>query len=216
MTAPWRLIWMSTQAFAAPTPAEPAPDGSMTIAAEVACPSSVRALAGVDFTDPRLHTETLVVVMKSARRIMRFTNGKLLHSKGSGAACWAIGLGPSPEGHKQQEGDGKTPEGWYRSSDKPWSQWYAAIAIHYPNQRDISDAVSGHRVAPDLASAMTRALKQDKKPAQTSPLGGEILIHGGGSSTDWTLGCIALQNSDIDALRATLPTAMVTDVLILP
>ena len=207
---------MSTPAFTAPTTTAPVPETPTTVAPVLACPSSVRALADVDFTGPRLHTKHLVVVMKSARRIMRFTHGNLLHTAEMGAACWTIGLGPSPEGHKQKEGDGKTPEGWYRSSDKPWSQWYAAIAIHYPNQQDVSDAVSKQRIDPDLASAMTHDLKRGQKPAQTSPLGGEILIHGGGSRTDWTLGCIAMHNADIDALRSTLPTAMVTDVLILP
>ncbi len=53
------------------------------------------------------------------------------------------------------------------------------------------------------------------KPPQQTLLGGEILIHGGGSATDWTLGCIAMENTDIDALRAGLPPSMKTDVLIL-
>ena len=68
----------------------------------------------------------------------------------------------------------------------------------------------------DQANQTVRALAADQKPPQTTPVGGEILIHGGGNQADWTLGCIALANPDIDALRATLPRSMVTDVLILP
>ena len=208
------MVWMTAQVFAAPLPTALGPEPS--IAPALACPSSVRALHGVDITDVRLDAEALIVVMKSARRLMRFKNGSLLHTKEGGAACWTVGLGPTPKGHKQQEGDGKTPEGWYRSSDKPWSQWYAAIAIHYPNQQDLSKAVLEQRIDANQAHVMMRNLKRDQKPNQTTPLGGEILIHGGGSRTDWTLGCIAMENADIDALRQTLPPTMVTDVLILP
>lgn len=180
-----------------------------------ACPSSVGALAGIDPADSRLHGDHLIVVMKSARRIMRFRNGALMRTHG-GAACWTMGLGPEPVGHKLREGDGKTPEGWYRTSDKPWSQWYAAIAVHYPNRRDATAAQADGRMTAGQAAQTARALAADRKPPQTTPVGGEILIHGGGNQADWTLGCIALSNPDIDALRATLPPSMVTDVLILP
>jgi murein L,D-transpeptidase YafK len=175
----------------------------------------VGAFANVDLSDARLQSDDLVVVFKSTRRIARYRAGNLLHTK-QGVACWRTGLGPTPTGHKQREGDGKTPEGWYRSSDKPWSQWYAAIAIHYPNARDAKLAQSDGRLGPSEAERIQRKLNAGQKPFQTSPLGGEILIHGGGSASDWTLGCVAMDNDHIDALRATLPADKVTDVLILP
>jgi murein L,D-transpeptidase YafK len=179
------------------------------------CPASVGAFANVDLSDARLQSDDLVVVFKSTRRIARYRAGNLVHTK-QGVACWRTGLGPTPTGHKQREGDGKTPEGWYRSSDKPWSQWYAAIAIHYPNARDAKLAQSDGRLGPSEAERIQRKLNAGQKPFQTSPLGGEILIHGGGSASDWTLGCVAMDNDHIDALRATLPADKVTDVLILP
>ena len=179
------------------------------------CPSTVESLVGIDLDDPRLRGDHLIVVEKSARRIMRFRNGALMRADGS-AACWTMGLGPTPVGHKLREGDGKTPEGWYRTSDKPWSRWYAAIAVHYPNRRDAAAARADGRLTVDQASQTARALAAGRKPPQTTPVGGEILIHGGGNQADWTLGCIAMADRDIDALRATLPRSMVTDVLILP
>ena len=185
------------------------------VAPTVACPSSVGALPTTDASDERLQGSHLIVILKSARRIMRYQQGKLFHSKGS-PACWNMGLGPNPIGHKQREGDGKTPEGWYRTSDKPWSQWYAAIAIHYPNLVDTNAAKADGRIDGPTAKSIINDLNQAKKPTQTSAVGGEILIHGGGSATDWTLGCIAMDNQDIDALRAMLPPTKVTDVLILP
>ena len=56
-----------------------------------ACPSTVESLPGIDPDDPRLRGEHLIVVVKSARRIMRFRNGALMRTDGS-AACWTIDL----------------------------------------------------------------------------------------------------------------------------
>ena len=203
-------LWVLA-ALAVPT----AESNAGAIGSPSACPSTVRALEGIDPYDSRLLGDHLIVVMKSARRIMRFRNGALMRTNGA-AACWMMGLGNAPVGHKMREGDGKTPEGWYRTSDKPWSQWYAAIAVHYPNRRDAVAAHADGRLTADQARQAVRALAEGQKPPQTTPIGGEILIHGGGSHADWTLGCIAMANPDIDALRATLPRSMVTEVLILP
>ena len=41
-------------------------------------------------------------------------------------------------------------------------------------------------------------------------------MHGGGSGSDWTLGCVAMNNDDIDALREQLPDTMKVDVVVLP
>ena len=207
------MIWLGSLLVAsASKPLEPPSSG---VAPDMTCPSSIGALPVTDADDSRLHGDHLVVIMKSARRIMRYHQGKLFYAKGA-PACWNMGLGPNPIGHKQREGDGKTPEGWYRTSDKPWSQWYAAIAIHYPNKADANAAKLDGRIDASTAKSIMADLGQGKKPSQTSALGGEILIHGGGSASDWTLGCIAMDNPDIDALRAMLPATKVTDVLILP
>lgn len=182
------------------------------------CPGSVGTLkffVGGETQDPRLNGKHLIIVAKKSRRVFLFRSGKLLHIDGK-PACWRAGLGPEPTGHKLVEGDGKTPEGWYRTSDKPLSQWYAAIAIHYPNQADATVALEAKRISTLTQSAIQQAILADNKPPQTTAMGGEILLHGGGGRTDWTLGCIAMDNEDIDSLRATLPENMVTDVLILP
>ena len=201
------LLWLiSSVAWAAPP----------SIAAKLACPESIGALTlpkGIPAS--RLQSKQLIVVLKGARRIFRTDGGKLLHTE-AGSACWPIGLGFSPEGHKQVQGDGKTPEGLYATSDKPWSQYYAAIAVHYPSTKDAVAAVGASRISPAIAKSIRRASASKKKPPQTTALGGEILIHGGGSATDWTLGCVAMEDAHIDQLRATLPTDMVTEVLILP
>lgn len=165
--------------------------------------------------DARLRGDHLIVVRKADRRIQRFMGGEMVRLEDGSDGCWPVGLGFEPEGHKTRQGDGRTPEGWYRTSDKPWSQWYAAIAIHYPNADDAQVGSDNKIISQGMARQIKAALAKDKKPKQNTALGGEILIHGQGA-TDWTLGCVGMDNADIDALRATLPANMRTDVLVLP
>lgn len=194
-----------TTAPAAPPP-EPEPEPCPKTAAEL-----VASHPQVDPDDKRLSTGGLIVIRKAERRILHFSDGDLLDD-----SCWPIGLGFSPEHHKRQEGDGRTPEGWYRTSDKPWSQYYSAIAIHYPNEADALAAEEDGRIDAATRQRIVHALQRGDKPPQTTPMGGEILIHGGGSSSDWTLGCVAMENDSIDRMRAQMPAGMHTDVLILP
>ena len=179
------------------------------------CPKNItnKPLSGnIDASDPRLTADHLIVVKKSQRWLGFYQNGKL-----NSASCWLIALGSTPLGHKLEEGDGKTPEGWYHTSDKPSSHYYGAIAIHYPNTNDTNTAVAEGRLQQETAKTILRHLKQRKKPPQATALGGEILIHGGGASQgDWTLGCIAMNDSQLDSLRSKLPANKKTTILILP
>ena len=105
---------------------------------------------------------------------------------------YPIRLGFNPIGHKQFEGDGKTPEGTYTIDWRnPQSAYYKSLHISYPNPNDLTYA------------------KQRQKSA-----GGDVMIHGTvptpatalpASSTymprkDWTLGCIAVINADMDEI----------------
>jgi murein L,D-transpeptidase YafK len=159
--------------------------------------------------DPRLRDSTVLVAHKASRRLMLFAQGEL-------RGCWAMGLGFDPRGHKQHEGDGRTPEGWYRTSDKPWSDFAGAIAVHYPNDGDAAAAFAEGRLAAPEHEAVLDALAHDLVPPQQTSMGGEILIHGGGSRQDWTLGCMALEDEDLARLRATLPPDRRVWLLVLP
>ena len=173
------------------------------------CPASVDELPD---SDPRLRGGAVIVIRKGERRLGLYTDGALVDG-----ACWRVALARGyPAGHKQREGDKKTPEGWYRTSDKPGSSFYGAIAVHYPSAADAAAGEADGRLNAGQRAAIDEALSKGWKPPQQTPLGGEILIHGGGSTVDWTLGCPALDNPDLDVLRAALPAGMATDVLILP
>ncbi len=183
------------------------------LSAEPTCPATSAALprsSHVTADDPRLMGDGLVVVLKQARRVA-------LYQEGSLAGCWRAALASGyPAGPKREQGDMKTPEGWYRSSDKPWSSFYGAIAVHYPNAEDARVGREAGRIDAATEASIVEALARDAKPPQQTALGGEILLHGGGSLFDWTLGCVALEDDELDTLRALLPAGLRTDVLILP
>jgi len=181
------------------------------------CVDRAELVPGIDKADPRLTADHLIVVRKADRRVQLFEKGVATAGSGTdGKACYRVGLGFAPAGHKQRQGDGKTPEGWYPTSDKPWSSFYAAIAVHYPNAQDAEAAVADGRISRKVGDTITSADKARKKPPQTTPMGGEILLHGGGSSTDWTLGCVALEDTHIDDLRSHLPKGIRVWVRVLP
>jgi len=125
----------------------------------------------------------LVKVDKSERSLSLISQGQVLYR-------FAVRLGGTPLGHKQREGDRRTPEGRYlldfRKAD---SAFYRALHVSYPNRDDRANA---------------RRLGV--------PPGGAIMIHGQpnglqltADSTvtipyDWTDGCIALSNADMTTL----------------
>lgn len=167
--------------------------------------------------DERLNADRLIVVAKEARRVMLFSGGALRHDRADNAPdCWRIGLGWNPVFDKMMEGDGRTPEGFFRVSDKPSSTFYGAIRVHYPSERHATQALRAERIAKSTHDGIVSALKKDSLPPQNTPLGGEILLHGGGSSSDWTAGCVGLNDNDIDELRSLLPAGMKTWTLIIP
>jgi murein L,D-transpeptidase YafK len=121
-----------------------------------------------------------VLVDKSERQLYLLRGGEVWKS-------YPIGLGFAPDGHKQREGDGRTPEGDYVLDWRnPKSQFYLSIHISYPD-------------ADDKASARAR----------NEPPGGAIFIHGRHSLTgarrDWTLGCIAVTDAAMDEIWAAVP-----------
>ena len=116
---------------------------------------------------------TGILVEKSERKMYLVSGNKV-------AASYDIDLGKEPVGHKQFEGDLKTPEGTYYVDRKnPRSQFYLSLGISYPNPQD-------------------RAFAK----ARGKSAGGDIFIHGESPTdedevTDWTAGCIAVSNEEI-------------------
>ncbi|MCC7320063.1 MAG: L,D-transpeptidase family protein [Rubellimicrobium sp.] len=132
---------------------------------------------------------TGIVAWKARRQMAVMSGERVLRT-------WHLQLGFSPEGHKQFEGDGKTPEGYYVVNRKnPRSQYHLSVGISYPNDADRAYAQS-----------------QGRNP------GGDIFFHGTPASVrnkpDWTAGCLAITNEEIEELYAMTPVG--TTVVILP
>ncbi len=160
--------------------------------------------------DPRLKGQSLVVVLKAQRAVLVF-------SEGERQGCWDAALAwDYPSGTKKHQGDRRTPEGWYRISDAPESSYYGAMLIHYPATRDADRGLALGLIDQAKRDEIAAAHTAGTRPDQYTKLGGRILIHGGGSDYDWTLGCVGMDNEDVDALRALLSEGKRADILILP
>ncbi len=134
-----------------------------------------------------------ILIEKSARRITLFQKGRPVR-------IWPMALGFSPEGDKEREGDGRTPEGSYlidRRNDR--SSYHLSLGLNYPLPEDITRARAGG-YAP----------------------GGDIMIHGQPNGLteplmipgDWTAGCIAITNAQMREIWDHAPIG--TPVQILP
>jgi len=135
-----------------------------------------------------------IVVKKGARLLELWKGGTLLDS-------YSIGLGWAPEGHKQVEGDGKTPEGEYYVCVKNYnSSFYLSLGVSYPNKKDASAALEDGRINQTTYDRIAEAIDNGRRPDWNTALGGEIMIHGCGGSSDWTAGCIAVDDEVMDTL----------------
>ncbi len=126
-------------------------------------------------------TADLVLVLKGERRLLLLAGGEVMRS-------FKIALGRAPVGDKLREGDGRTPEGTYVIDGRnPQSRFYRSIHVSYPNEDD-----------------RARARRLGVAP------GTDIMIHGlpngreavgaDHAKWDWTEGCIAVTNAQMDEI----------------
>lgn len=157
--------------------------------AAVLCLAAAHAHGARAAAAPAPFAAEKIVVVKSERRLYLLRAGQVLKS-------YRVALGPRPLGTKLYQGDGRTPEGIYRVTGlNTNSRFYRSIRLSYPNEEDLARARLLGQVA-----------------------GGDIMIHGlpperqalGATQWrfDWTNGCIALANEEIDEIwqRVTVGT----------
>lgn len=132
-----------------------------------------------------------IVIEKSARRMSIHQDARILRT-------YDIALGFAPTGDKIKEGDGKTPEGIYKVDRRnPNSSYTLSLGINYPLSDDIARAKQGGY----------------------SP-GGDIFIHGQPNgfpderkiSDDWTAGCIALSNTEMQEIWDHIPIGTTVEI----
>ena len=136
-------------------------------------------------------------------KIMVYKSKRMLYVYDGDTLCAKIkiALGTSPEGHKQKEGDGKTPEGvYYICTRNDHSRFYLSLGLSYPNAEDARAGLDAGLISQSEYEGIKEAMEAGGRPSWSTALGGEIMIHGAGTASDWTAGCIAAENSDMDYL----------------
>ncbi len=145
-----------------------------------ACGSKFKKYYGPEVTSLQVH--------KGDRKMYLLHNTKVLK-------VYDVKLGFAPTGHKEFEGDGKTPEGAYTISHRnPDSEFHLSLGISYPNEADVAAAA-------ELGK----------------PPGGDIFIHGGPnkrpSRVDWTAGCIAVTDKEMEVIYSMIKPGTVIYLL---
>ena len=141
-----------------------------------------------------------IVVRKTARRLTLYAGGEAVR-------VYPVVLGFEPVGDKVKQGDGRTPEGtFYICMKNAQSKFYLSLGLSYPNTEDAERGLRDGIITRKQRDQIARAIAKKEKPPWQTPLGGEIFIHGGGTASDWTWGCIALENEHIKELFDAVPS----------
>ena len=149
-----------------------------------------------------------IVVLKSKRRLELYSDGKQVR-------VYKVGLGLNPVPDKVRQGDRATPEGeFYVFTKNNRSAFYLSLGISYPNAEDAARGLRDKLISRAQHDAIVRAIKRKATPPQNTALGGNIYIHGNGAGSDWTWGCVALENEHIKELFDAIPVG--TPVTIKP
>jgi murein L,D-transpeptidase YafK len=157
----------------------------------------------------------LIEVRKSQRELVAYCEGGALHRM-------TAAVGRAARGHKQEQGDERTPEGSYRvSGTLEANRFYGFIPIDYPSRADADGALAEGRISRRDHARIERAHTRGVTPPGDTPLGGDIGIHGEGrrwagdsEHLDWTYGCVAVTDAELDFLAARLEIGV--EVVILP
>jgi murein L,D-transpeptidase YafK len=147
---------------------------------------------------------TEIVVDRSEQRLMIKKNGNVLRS-------FDAAFGSGGRKAKQKRGDRLTPTGVYKISEiRRSDRFHLFFEINYPNVRDAVRGLKSKLISKKQYNAILDAHIYRKRPPQNTPLGGQLGIHGIGNETkdkieihqiaDWTQGCIALRNHEVEAL----------------
>ena len=135
-----------------------------------------------------------VVVHKAARTLELYDGDRAVKT-------YEIALGTNPTDAKRKEGDGCTPEGRYAVCTKnERSRHHLFLGLSYPNKEDAARGLRAGLITQAQYEAIVGALEAGKRPPWHTRLGGEVGLHGGGTESDWTRGCVALSDKDVEEL----------------
>jgi murein L,D-transpeptidase YafK len=150
-----------------------------------------------------------ITVRKAARTLD-------LTCRGQPRARFGVSLGRAPTGTKQREGDGRTPEGrYYVCTRNDRSAFRLFLGLAYPGPDDADRGLRQRVLTPAQAKAIREAHAARAAPPWNTALGGAVGIHGAKNGWgfvgrlhrlfDWTNGCIAVADREIEELWSLAP-----------
>jgi murein L,D-transpeptidase YafK len=140
-----------------------------------------------------------MVVFKAARKLELYC-GDALAARFDTSLSFA-----AADGNKEKSGDSRTPEGDYYVTLKYHSKFHRSLQLSYPSIHDAERGLAKRIITRRQFDAIASAIQQCRNPPQDTGLGGLVQIHGGGGGTDvgdWTLGCVAVDNGEIEQVFA--------------
>jgi murein L,D-transpeptidase YafK len=155
-----------------------------------------------------------MIIHKGERRLWA-------HCEGGAVVTLPVALGRGLAGPKRSQGDQRTPEGDYRLlGAAKSSRFHRFVAIDYPSPRDADRALAEAQISETDHARILDAHRRGVLPPSDTPLGGDIGFHGEGKrwrgesrDLDWTFGCIALRDVDVDFLIARAPSGTPVAIL---
>lgn len=156
--------------------------------AKPACPAGFECDYGVLDRD-KARSVTGIHVDKSDHLLHLLSDGVVVKT-------YTVALGWGGAGYKKREGDGVTPVGTYKITGRlPTSPWHILLGVSYPNYEDVK---------------RFSKLKAEGEVPHDANIGFGIALHGRPArmqdgehkKTDWTLGCIAVDNTEIEEISA--------------
>jgi len=138
-----------------------------------------------------------LVVRKGRFRLDVLRDGKIVK-------VFPVALGGNPLGAKRRQGDHKTPEGTYILAPHTPSTFGDCFYICYPNEEDARKGLEEGLIQRSALLSVVEPLRYGGLPPSNTALGGQILLHGTRdrtirevTATNWTDGCIAMENVDL-------------------
>jgi murein L,D-transpeptidase YafK len=182
--------------------------------------STVFPSFGTKFTYPEIETlpskDIKILVEKKKYKLTVYINNKP-------AKTYPIALGQDPFKDKRKRGDRRTPEGIYYVAQKTilkkpsflGTRW---IRLSYPDIKDAKEGLKRKYISKNEYDKIKEAIEKKQIPLQNTKLGGGIGVHGGGFNVfgriirNWTQGCIALYNSDIEELYKYVDVGTIVEI----
>jgi uncharacterized protein YijF (DUF1287 family) len=189
-------------------------DANQTVTVESRKDDWVQVRMGVDvmgWLPADRVTDTWIKVWKKERKLHLMKGDRIERS-------FRIALGSdNPTGQKHKRGDGATPEGRFYVAEldaapEPGRYGARSLRLSYPSAENARQALKEKLIDKPTYLKIVRAVRAGEVPPQHTALGGSIRIHGGGSSRDWTLGCLALEDADVIALYAAVGKGTRVDI----